>query len=323
MMNYFIVGLPRSRTAWLANFLTHGASLCFHEALRYVEKPEELKAFMERDADYVGDCDPMLAIHWRKVAEMFPDAKWVVIDRKIEDVRKSCQRVGVPEVGLEKLHENLSELCKELTPWYVDYERLDDNIHGLWAYLFPSVPFPEDRYAMLRQMYVDTVPQKVEMHPKLRTLITPESSVMTPLHYEYAETLKAMCGQDVHAYTWLLQLMEVCLTWDHIVDGDPLDVQMAERSFEAMLLEWPLNPFWNRAKEFLAPVMSNAIAAWRFGQRTKEYDVYTEVPCAVAFILGGTPLVKQFSTKIREISKQMIEEDNTKDSQCQQLQQQS
>ena len=40
---FFITGLPRSRTAWLANWFTYGHTFCFHEACRKVGKIEELK----------------------------------------------------------------------------------------------------------------------------------------------------------------------------------------------------------------------------------------------------------------------------------------
>src|SRR5581483_3193569 len=58
---FLIVGLPRSRTAWLAAFLTGGEVHCHHELLRqckqWIDYPQKLLA---TPAPIVGDADPTL-----------------------------------------------------------------------------------------------------------------------------------------------------------------------------------------------------------------------------------------------------------------------
>jgi hypothetical protein len=80
---FFVTGLPRSRTAWLANLLTNGDSLCFHGGLLenggYVERlVGELK-----DAPFaaVGDSDASLlgAGMLEPVDAAFPEASWVLV----------------------------------------------------------------------------------------------------------------------------------------------------------------------------------------------------------------------------------------------------
>ena len=89
---------------------------------------------------------------------------------------------------------------------------------------------------------------------------------------------------------------------------------MAERAFEALLFHWPNNPFWQAHGHLLRPVMMNAVAAWRYANATADtrraYDVYTEIPCAVAGIIGGTPHVARYSLPIRQLADQIREEDD-------------
>ena len=81
---FFITGIPRSRTAWAANWLTTDTTLCFHEPK---ESIDELLAQYPQFQVGVSSC--MLVRDYFAVCRQYPTAKWVYIERDKEACRKS------------------------------------------------------------------------------------------------------------------------------------------------------------------------------------------------------------------------------------------
>lgn len=131
---------------------------------------------------------------------------------------------------------------------------------------------------------------------------------------DYLGTLKEMCGNEVHAYTWLEQVIQTALIWDHLADGDQHDKEALDSVFMQLVTEWPLNPFLRKYAECLIPTVVASISAWRQKlSRDLDYSVYREVPCAVAFIIGGNALASKFMPKISQLVLQMRLEDDRRD----------
>ena len=122
------------------------------------------------------------------------------------------------------------------------------------------------------------------------------------LKQEYDVILREACANDAFAFAWVQQVKDLALLWDHLVDKDPIDVQLAETTLEAVLLQWPFNPFYAKNGQHLALVLSNVIAQWRNGNLTNnrlaQYALYLELPCAVAYIMGGAVLRDSVTPKI-------------------------
>ncbi len=87
-MDFLIFAPPRSRTAWLANFLTYDNSYCYHEALAMVTKMEELKN-MKRGTKVTGNSDSGLFMLAEDMLKLLPDAKVVLVKRDKEGIQKS------------------------------------------------------------------------------------------------------------------------------------------------------------------------------------------------------------------------------------------
>jgi hypothetical protein len=138
---------------------------------------------------------------------------------------------------------------------------------------------------------------------------------VTPKSAEWLGVMAEMLVGHPAAIEWVVEACDLAMTWDHIIDGDPIDTEVATRAFEATLFHWPYNPFWQRNAASLTPVLSNAVAAWKSGNRLKEFDLYSELPCAVAYLVGGRPLVEAYSPRIRKLTDELIAEDNLKDNQ--------
>lgn len=112
--------------------------------------------------------------------------------------------------------------------------------------------------------------------------------------------------------------MEAALTWDHIMDGDPIDKDVADRAFMALTIGWPMNEWFIKNRVILVPVMVNAISAWKHASivgtpKIKAYDVYAEVACTMALLLGGLTAVKVYGPKIRELTQAMCLTDEQRD----------
>jgi hypothetical protein len=123
-----------------------------------------------------------------------------------------------------------------------------------------------------------------------------------------------MCGANTEARDWLLSLCELALSWDHVMDGDPVDPARFESAMLMVLLNWPVNAFYQNHKVMLQPVLVNAILAWKSSamplSRIKAYDVATEPACAVCYLLHGYSAASQFSQNVRACIEAQIKENN-------------
>lgn len=94
---FIIHGLGRSRTAWLAEFLTYGRWQCLHEQAIYLRRPEELSALFSRPR--TGYCETAASFGWPLIVHARPDVVQVVIDRDPADAERAMiehyNRVGL------------------------------------------------------------------------------------------------------------------------------------------------------------------------------------------------------------------------------------
>jgi hypothetical protein len=325
MKHFFITGLPRSRTAWLANLLTTDKTLCLHEGLMKCAGVDDPHYGLHYHPGYeaVGDCGASLAPHWVALNERFPDAQWVVVRRNIEDVRESHARAfpelpPVPASITDELDALVQAIPVERL-LVIGYSHLD-NIDTC-AYLFQhctGLRPDRQRIKLLQDLRVTVLADKAYQSlsaPVKAACARSYKQEVTPKSQQWMDLMAEVLAGHPEAYQWLCEVCDVAMTWDHIIDGDPIDTEVATRAFEATLFHWPYNPFWQRNAASLTPVLSNAVAAWKSGNRLKEFDLYSELPCAVAYLVGGRPLVEAYSPRIRKLTDELIAEDNLKDNQ--------
>lgn len=100
---FFIGALPRSRTAWLANLLTFGDSLCLHGGLLECEgHAERLPTLLQaKPHAVVGNSDPSMMVYpnFETIRAAFPASRWVFL---IQDPKRSWERhrAAFPEVDV-------------------------------------------------------------------------------------------------------------------------------------------------------------------------------------------------------------------------------
>lgn len=88
---FIILGLPRSRTAWLSRFLTYGDFVCGHEELRRARSLDDVRAWFSQPC--IGSAETMAAPWWRMINEFAPSARIVVVRRPVAEVVESLMRL--------------------------------------------------------------------------------------------------------------------------------------------------------------------------------------------------------------------------------------
>jgi hypothetical protein len=152
---YFIVSLPRCGTAWLANFLTWGDSFCYHEGVYEHDDFDEYCGMLENHtAEYVGDCDTGLTLLLPWLYRTYPNAKYVFIQRDIEDIKKSLIKAGFSTYILSECLRRVEWGLRVMNPLVVQFDDLFTDTKKIWDYI-GLTDFPEERHAMLRDMKMD------------------------------------------------------------------------------------------------------------------------------------------------------------------------
>lgn len=170
-MNFFITGLPRSRTGWFANLFTTEKSFCHHDLTGYAGTMAKFQEMMQ-DGENVGDSDSGLLLHFDCLLKRFPEARWVVIWR---DSLESFNSLGKSFPGLNRTgFSKLIQARNQITKWQsmtrdsrilvVTFLDLDaaEKIRKIWQHCLPNVPFNEKRFLLLNKLRVEPCQSKVD-----------------------------------------------------------------------------------------------------------------------------------------------------------------
>ncbi len=164
MNPFFITGYPRSRTAWLANFLTTHESWCYHEGTLLAKSFDEYCRTLEllNRKEPCGDANSGLGFIYPVLLERFPKAKWVLIERQREHAELSFRCAFGQWETSEETHvkfQALTKLFAKLKPscYVLDYESLNDLevCRKLWFHLLPHCRFDEGRWRFLHPLRVE------------------------------------------------------------------------------------------------------------------------------------------------------------------------
>lgn len=175
MNPYFIVGLPRTRTAWLSILLSSGPSICHHEALLRCEPSSpifDLRAILSNvphPHKYVGDSDSGLPLYFPKLKQTWPSAKYVLVERPFTEAFKSHRR-AFPCFKSEKVRQAFDLIAQGLEVMkpatdniVVNYDQLNDPMicKYIWDFCTDNSPFDVERCERLQQLRVNQIYSKV------------------------------------------------------------------------------------------------------------------------------------------------------------------
>lgn len=162
MRPYFVYGLPRSRTAWLANFLTDGPSFCFHELLAetgpdFKEMRYRMEA-IERPSVGVSDSAGVL-FHDAIVQEFGPDVPVLLVDRDIAGVYDALSRTAF--IAAQKVLPFAASQLERVRASHpnvlsVAFDELSDvaTLFRVWTHCVGGGGFELERAKMLIRMNV-------------------------------------------------------------------------------------------------------------------------------------------------------------------------
>lgn len=147
-MNFFVIGLPRSRTAWLANFLTHQGNFCYHEGMNGCPTIQDYKNKLGKAK---GDSSTGLML--LDMNKEFPKAPKVIIDSDVEasiEFAKEVYNVDNPEYFY-----GLQEKLNEIEGLHIKFEDINDRLEDIWKHLI-GTGYDADRAELLKEMNIQT-----------------------------------------------------------------------------------------------------------------------------------------------------------------------
>ena len=139
MSNFLILGLPRSRTAWLANFMTYDGEFCYHEGINGCSSMDEYKEKVKGK----GDSNTALALF--DFEPHFPNVKIVIIDNDIDKAVEFGLRQGCDVTEAMMIERRRLDALEGL---HVHVDEIDDSLADIWCHLSDK-PFDAQRAEML------------------------------------------------------------------------------------------------------------------------------------------------------------------------------
>jgi hypothetical protein len=168
---FFIVGLPRSRTSWLAAWLTHyPRSFCFHDGLKDCAAPDDLaEKFRLTGADICGNADSGLPLFHERLAELFPEARYVFIERPMLDCWTSYKQFARLAPGQEpeafRIFQRFDAAIEKMKISLLGNPRVKtfrfDDLNDaetarlLWQFCVPSVVFHLERWKEFNALRIE------------------------------------------------------------------------------------------------------------------------------------------------------------------------
>lgn len=164
MTPYFILGLPRSRLAWLANAMTHGNSACLFEATLGSASIDDLAVKLLSTASHApGNADCANALILGRLLERWPPARLVVVTRDTDAVAKSLRRLGVePDQRLDDIRRGLEDASLLDQTLVVPFQDVGIPEVGfaIWQHCTGwNVDFDFRRWSMLDELNIQVRPE--------------------------------------------------------------------------------------------------------------------------------------------------------------------
>lgn len=144
--------MPRARTAWLANYLTTGFFRCRHEFLARYPSIEAAVAAML--AQKIGISDSGAVWFQRRLRNLVPDAKWVVITRDTGDASESLEEACDFPTDLSRHAEKVALACHIPGALVVDFEDIDERVVEIARFAFPDWVHDVDRHLQLLSLSI-------------------------------------------------------------------------------------------------------------------------------------------------------------------------
>ena len=162
-MNYFVIGLPRSRTAWLSVFLSQSGVYCHHEGLNGCKSLSEYKKKIGND----GDSSTSLMMF--DINKMFPDAPIVVIEKNDIELQRSIKWCKDTYGIDDPAHMfRLNELLTRIDGLRIKQSEIDQRLPEIWDHLIGTKW--KDEYAIIKEFNIQSDPYNVDLEAALNLI---------------------------------------------------------------------------------------------------------------------------------------------------------
>lgn len=124
---FIVLSLPRSRSAWLAHFLTAGNEFWIgHDVCVECGSISDFLTMFR--GGMTGTCETGAVLGWRLIPHLLPEARIVTLHRRVAEVEASFAKFGIGGLREElELRAGMLEACSRMpSVRRVEFEELDD-----------------------------------------------------------------------------------------------------------------------------------------------------------------------------------------------------
>lgn len=164
MIPFFIIALPRSRTAWLSAFLTTDAGKCLHDPLSQCESLDDLKSLMV-SYEAIGCVDTSSPLFFNAIYARWPDAKYLFVFREPLEIAASLDALGMPSGEVQKMQVRMNSAYLSVRERenvralpYFHLSQLP-ALGAIWEFLI-GTPFDADRAERMIPMNIQIDPRQ-------------------------------------------------------------------------------------------------------------------------------------------------------------------
>lgn len=169
MSRFFVVCLPRSRSAWLANLLSHESVMCLHEPLMTCRSMADFEAKLATTGTPIAGASDTGAMFWvERLIEDYPDARFVVLARDPRGYVEQAQRMGATANEAMAVMDQFSGAIDALQrlgqrTLTVASNQLDDyaTCDRVWRHIGMPIPLNRVRFDMLKDLRVEVMMDRV------------------------------------------------------------------------------------------------------------------------------------------------------------------
>ncbi len=148
-MSFLIIGLPRHRTAWLANFFTCDGLFCYHEGMDGCKSVDDYRAKLGHNGDSTTG-----ALLLPDVNQFFPERKIIIIE-PTKDSYQRCVDFCHQNFGVSDQVKEAYEKLMGIDGMKVKFDEIDSRLGEMWKHVTDK-PFSADRANLLSSMQIQT-----------------------------------------------------------------------------------------------------------------------------------------------------------------------
>lgn len=149
MQPVLFCALPRSRTAWLAAYFG-----TYHDLSTKTSVDDMLVKIGER-----GNSDSGMIFHYQRIADNYPAAKWVFVDRNPQDCLQSLTELkfyGDLTEPWKLVEKKVAEFKMAVSSYVIDFNHLDYATAMRDLHEFLELPFCYDKFRIFKDLKVTT-----------------------------------------------------------------------------------------------------------------------------------------------------------------------